>query len=99
MAAYRAQLEALPDDPAVLDLLQDVLPAIKETDKKIRAAMYPDEVLGTAAKTVSELMSRFRGQRGTYCLQTGPGFTEENRIPKHMRLSVEVLSFADSFPH
>lgn len=99
MATYRAELESLPDDPAVLELLKDVLPVINETDKKIRDAMYPEAVLRDATETVRELVSRFQGRRGTYCLQTGPGFTMEHRIPKHTRLSVEVLSYANSYPH
>ncbi|WP_280369167.1 hypothetical protein [Nocardia abscessus] len=99
MAAHRAELESLPDDPAVLELLKEVLQVIGDTDKEVRKAMYPEEVLDDAAATVRELIGRFQGQRGTYCLQTGPGFTEEHRIPQHMRLSVEVLAFAQSYPH
>lgn len=97
MAAYRDELKALPNDPAVLDLLRDVLPVIDQTDRKIRDAMYPEEILRRATETVRELVGRFHGRRGTYCLQTGPGFTMEHRIPQHIRLSVEVLSFADSY--
>ncbi|MFI2232654.1 hypothetical protein [Nocardia testacea] len=99
MAAYREELESLSDDPAVLDLLKEVLPVIAETDKQVRKAMYPANVLGDAATTVRELIGRFHGQEGTYCLQTGPGFTEEHRIPQHIRLSVEVLEFARTYPH
>ncbi|WP_032408222.1 hypothetical protein [Rhodococcoides fascians] len=96
-AALREELKALPDDPSVIDLLQEALPAIAETEREVLKALYPESVRRDAGLVVCELIDLFEGRRGTYCLFTGPGFTAEHRIPPHYRLEPEVLSHAETY--
>ncbi|KHJ73487.1 hypothetical protein QR64_06675 [Rhodococcus sp. Chr-9] len=96
MADYRTELESLSSNLVVIDLLEQALPAVIGADKEIRDAMYPQSIIRENAKIVRELIRRFGGRRGVYCMQTGPGFTMENKIPPHIRLDLKVLSFADS---
>lgn len=96
MADYRTELESLTGNLVVIELLEQALPAVVGADKEIRDAMYPQSIIQKNAEIVRGLIRRFSGRRGVYCMQTGPGFTRETKIPPHIRLDPNVLSFADS---
>lgn len=96
-AAKRAELEGLSEDPDVFALVTEGLPAIAKADGQVRDALYPESALQEASKVVRELIDVFDGRRGTYCLQTGPDFTIDRKIPSHTQLIPEALALAQSF--
>lgn len=95
--ARRAELASLRQDPSLFDLLEEAMPAFVESEFSSRQLIYPEAVRREAAMSVCDLIDLFQGQRGTYCLQTGPGMTPDKRqIPNHQRLIPEVLALAES---
>jgi hypothetical protein len=94
----RRELEDLRSDPSVLDMIKAVQPLMGPLQEKLDKVMYPNVAEDAAA--VRELIGRFRGRRGMYFLQTGPGFTRRQLVPPQTPLAPRVLHFADTFdPH
>lgn len=96
-AYKRTELEAMTEDPSVLDMIKDLQPAFGPLQDEIDAIMYPAAEVAEDAATVRELIKRFNGRRGLYALQTGPGFTRRFRTPSFSQLDPRVLSFADQY--
>jgi hypothetical protein len=94
-AYKREELEAMTEDPSVIDMLRDLQPEFGPMQDKIDEVLFPAEQLDADAATVRELIGRFNGRRGMYALQTGPGFTRRYRTPPFVQLDPRVLAFAD----
>lgn len=94
-AYKRTELEAMTEDPSVLDMIRDAQPAFGPLQDEIDAIMFPAAEVAEDAATVRELIKRFNGRRGLYALQTGPGFTRRFRTPSFSQLDPRVLTFAD----
>ncbi|WP_145238445.1 hypothetical protein [Prescottella equi] len=92
----RSQLEAMTSDPSVLDMSKAIQHELGELQDKLDKIMYPKVADDAAA--IKQLIGRFDGRRGMYCLQTGPGFTRRIGIPPFHRLAPRVLHFADTYP-
>ncbi|MFC7446386.1 hypothetical protein [Rhodococcus daqingensis] len=90
----RGQLEAMASDPSVLDMIKAVQPELGELQDTLDEIMYPN--VTEDAATIRELIGRFDGRQGMYCLQTGPGFTRRIGIPPFHRLAPRILQFAES---
>ena len=91
----RRELEELDSDPNVLDMIKAIQPLMGPLQEKLDNVLYPNVAKDTAA--VRELVGRFEGRRGTYYLQTGPGFTRRRLAPPLMQLEPRVLHFADTY--
>ncbi|NDK91291.1 site-specific recombinase [Gordonia desulfuricans] len=91
----RDELEAKTSDPSVLDMIKAVQDPICELQDKLDAILYPNVAEDTA--TVRELIQHFKGRRGLYALQSGPGFTRRLRVPPYSFLAPRVLAFADTY--
>ncbi|MGW6332450.1 hypothetical protein [Nocardia rhamnosiphila] len=91
----RRELENLTSDPSVLHMIASVQPVIGSLQEKLDKILYPD--VAHDAATVRELISRFEGKEGVYCLQTGPGLTRRRLAPPHSRLAPRVLTFAENY--
>lgn len=89
------ELEELDSDPSVLEMIKAVQPLMGPLQEQLDKVMYPNIVEDVA--TVRELISRFRGRRGMYFLQTGPGFTRRQLAPSQVPLAPRVLHFADTY--
>lgn len=94
-AYKRAELEAMTEDPSVLDMIKDLQPVFGPLQDEIDSIMFPAAAVAEDAATVRELIKRFNGRRGLYALQTGPGFTRRLHTPTFSQLDPRVLSFAD----
>lgn len=94
-AYKRTELEAMTEDPSVLDMIKDLQTVFGPLQDKIDAVMFPAAEVAKDAATVRELIMRFNGRRGLYALQTGPGFTRRFRTPSFSQLDPRVLAFAD----
>lgn len=97
-AYKRTELEAMAEDPSVLDMIFKVLmPAFGPLQDEIDAIMFPAAEVAQDVATVRKLIGRFNGRRGMYGLQTGPGFTRRLRTPSFSPLDPRVLAFAADF--
>jgi tetratricopeptide (TPR) repeat protein len=96
-AYKRTELEAMTEDPSVLDMIKVLIPAFGPLQDKIDAIMFPAAEVANDVETVRELIGRFNGRRGMYALQTGPGFTRRLRTPSFSPLDPRVLAFADGY--
>jgi hypothetical protein len=94
-AYKRAELEAMTEDPSVLDMIKDLQPVFGPLQDEIDSIMFPATAVAEDAATVRELIKRFNGRRGLYALLTGPGFTRRLHTPTFSQLDPRVLSFAD----
>jgi hypothetical protein len=94
-AYKRTELEAMTEDPSVLDMVKDLQPLFSPLQDDIDAVMFPAAEVAEDAANVRELIKRFNGRRGLYALQTGPGFTRRLRTPSFSQLDPRVLAFAD----
>ncbi|WP_326544693.1 hypothetical protein QGN31_06570 [Mycobacterium sp. 2-64] len=96
-AYKRTELEAMTDDPSVLDMIKVLIPAFGPLQDKIDAIMFPAAEVAEDVETVRELIGRFNGRRGMYALQTGPGFTRRLRTPSFSPLDPRVLAYAEQY--
>ncbi|MET4432086.1 hypothetical protein [Mycolicibacterium sp. 624] len=96
-AYKRTELEAMTENPSVLDMIKDLMPAFGPLQDEIDAVMFPAAEVAEDTATVRELIKRFNGRRGLYALQTGPGFTRRYHTPSLSQLDPRVLSFADQY--
>ncbi|MDA2892583.1 hypothetical protein PDG61_16810 [Mycolicibacterium sp. BiH015] len=96
-AYKRTELEAMTEDPSVLDMIKDLAPVFGPLQDEIDAVMFPATEVTQDAATVRELVTRFNGRQGLYALQTGPGFTRRFRTPAYSQLDPRVLAFADQY--
>ena len=93
----RTELEAMTEDPSVLDMINALQPAFGPLQDKIDAIMFPAAEVAEDAETVRELIGRFNGRQEMYALQTGPGFTRRLRTPSFSPLDPRVLAFAEQY--
>jgi hypothetical protein len=93
----RVELEAMTEDPSVLDMIKVLQPAFGPLQDKIDAILFPAAEVAEDVKTIRELIRRFNGRRGMYALQTGPGFTRRLRTPSFSPLDPRVLAFAEEY--
>ncbi|UNN05170.1 hypothetical protein [Rhodococcus opacus] len=91
----RSQLEAMTSDPSVIDMIKAIQPQMGDLQDELDKIIYPHVADDVA--TIRQLIGRFNGRRGMYCLQTGPGFTRRLGIPPFTRLAPRVLHFADTY--
>lgn len=96
-AYKRVELEAMTEDPSVLDMIKVLQPAFGPLQDKIDAILFPAAEVAEDVKTIRELIRRFNGRRGLYALQTGPGFTRRLRTPSFSPLDPRVLAFAEGY--
>lgn len=96
-AYKRTELEAMTEDPSVLDMVRGLQPVFGALQDNIDAIMYPAAEVAEDVATVRELIGRFNGRRGMYAFQTGPGFTRRLRTPPFSPLDPRVLTFADEY--
>lgn len=96
-AYKRTELEAMAEDPSVLDMIKVLQPAFGPLQDKIDAIMFPGAEVAEDVETVRELIGRFNGRQGMYALQTGPGFTRRLRTPAFAPLDPRVLAFAEQY--
>lgn len=96
-AYKRDELNAMTSDPGVLDMINVLQPAFGPLQDELDSIMFPAADVAKDAETVRELIRRFNGREGMYCLQNGPGFTRRLRTPPFSQLDPRVLSFADSY--
>ncbi|MDM2645611.1 hypothetical protein PP633_14870 [Mycobacteroides abscessus] len=94
-AYKRTELEAMSEDPNVLNMIRDLQATLGPLQDEIDAIMFPTDQLAEDSATVRDLIGRFNGRRGLYALQTGPGFTRRFRTPPFSQLDPRVLTFAD----
>jgi hypothetical protein len=96
-AYKRTELEAMTEDPSVLDMIKVLQSAFRSLQDKIDAIMSPAAEVAADVATVRELIGRFNGRRGMYALQTGPGFTRRLRAPSFSPLDPRVLAYAEQY--
>lgn len=96
-AYKRTELEAMTEDPSVLEMIKVLQPAFGPLQDKIDAILFPAAEVAEDVETIRELIGRFNGRRGTYALQTGPGFTRRLRTPSFSPLDPRVLAFAEGY--
>ena len=94
-AYKRTELEAMAEDPSVLDMIKVLIPAFGPLQDEIDAIMFPAAEVAEDVDTVRDLIGRFNGRQGMYALQTGPGFTRRMRTPSFSPLDPRVVSFAE----
>ncbi|WP_457134309.1 hypothetical protein [Mycobacteroides abscessus] len=88
------ELDAWTSDPSVLDMIKAIQPLMGPLQEKLDAILYPNAI--EDARTIRELIGQFRGRKGLYALQNGPGFTRRTRMPPLHRLAPRVLAYAES---
>lgn len=91
----REKLSEMTADPSIIKMIEDIQPQMREVQAKLDEIMYPN--IAHDAETIKELIGRFRGRRGLYALQNGPGFTRRRPVPPYTRLAERVLDFADRY--
>jgi hypothetical protein len=96
-AYKRTELEAMTEDPSVLDMIKDLIPAFGPLQDKIDEISFPSVEVAEDVATVRELIGRFNGRQGMYALQTGPGFTRRMRNPSFSPLDTRVLAYAEQY--
>ncbi len=96
-AYKRTELEAMTEDPSVLDMVKGMQRGFGSLQDNIDAIMFPSAGVAEDVATVRELIGRFNRRRGIYALQTGPGFTRRLRTPPFAPLDPRVLAFAEGY--
>lgn len=91
----RNELQAMDSDPSVLKMIEKIQPLMREMHAKITKVLYPN--VARDVVIVKELIGRFEGRQGMYAMSTGPGFTRRKRTLRFGPLSIQVLTFADTF--
>ncbi len=96
----RTELDAMPGDPSVLDMVAAVQPKITALQGQLDSIMYPD-VAGDVA-IIEEMISRFDGGKGVHELQSRQDCIGElgSTLP-YPRLAPRVLAFVRRYrePH
>lgn len=94
-AYNRKPLLAMTEDPSVIGMVKEAMPALAKLQDQIDDVLYPETA--DDAAIVRELIGRFDGRQGLYALQLGPGFTPALRVLPHRVLAPRVLAYAESF--